>query len=170
LRMAPLTMWQVIRAKIVLTLPPVLALTTVFSFVVAAVSGGGVAQILELGILVLWLAAGFVAIGVSAGAIDPHFDATDDRRAVGLLGTLAGFAGSIGFGLLSIGAFALFVFGAAAVAGTAGLGPLPATPAAGAVMWAVGLILSAGAMAVVAVLLYFANSRLHTYEEAIATT
>jgi ABC-2 type transport system permease protein len=170
LRMAPLTMWQVIRAKVVLTLPPVLALTTVFSFVVAAVSGGGVAQILELGILVLWLAAGFVAIGVSAGAIDPHFDATDDRRAVGLLGTLAGFAGSIGFGLLSIGGFALFVFGAAAVAGIAGLGPLPATPAAGALMWAVGLILCAGALTVVAVLLWIANSRLCSYEEAISAT
>jgi hypothetical protein len=163
-------MWQVIRAKVILTLPPVLALTTVFSVVVAAVSGGGLAQVLELGILVLWLGAGFVAIGVSAGAIDPHFEATDDRRSVGLLGTFAGLGGSIGFGLLSIGAFALFIFGAEAVAGSTRLGSLPATPAIGAVMWAGGVILCAGALTVVAVLLWVANSRLRSYEGAIAAT
>jgi hypothetical protein len=160
----------VIRAKIVLTLPPVLVLTTVFSLVVAAVSGGGGSQIFELGILVLWLGAGFVAIGVSAGAIDPHFEASDDRRAVGLLGTLAGFAGSIGFGLLSITAFALFIFGAEAVAGTARLGPLPATPGLGAAMWAGGVILCAAALTVVGLLLWLANSRLSAYEGAIAAT
>ncbi len=38
LRMAPLPMWQVLRAKILLTLPPVLAMTFVFSVVVATVS------------------------------------------------------------------------------------------------------------------------------------
>ena len=170
LQMAPLTMWQVIRAKIVLTLPPVLGLTTVFSIVVAAVSGGGLGQVLELGFLVLWLGAGFVAIGVSAGAIDPHFEATDDRRAVGLVGTFAGLGGSIGFGLLSVGAFALFIFGADAVAGGARLGSLPATPAIGAVMWAGGIVLCAGALTVVAVLLWVANSRLRAYEGAIAAT
>jgi hypothetical protein len=170
LQMAPLTMWQVIRAKVILTLPPVLALTTVFSVVVAAVSGGGLAQVLELGILVLWLGAGFVAIGVSAGAIDPHFEATDDRRSVGLLGTFAGLGGSIGFGLLSIGAFALFIFGAEAVAGSTRWGSLPATPAIGAVMWTGGVILCAGALTVVAVLLWVANARLRAYEGAIAAT
>jgi hypothetical protein len=170
LQMAPLPIWQVIRAKIVLTLPPVLVLTTVFSLVVAAVSGGGGSQIFELGILVLWLGAGFVAIGVSAGAIDPHFEASDDRRAVGLLGTLAGFAGSIGFGLLSITAFALFIFGAEAVAGTVRLGPLPATPGLGAAMWAGGVILCAAALTVVGLLLWLANSRLSAYEGAIAAT
>jgi hypothetical protein len=170
LRMAPLTMWQVIRAKIVLTLPPVLVLTTAFSLVVAAVSGGGIAQILELGVLVLWLGAGFVSIGVSAGAIDPHFEATDDRRAVGLLGTFAGLGGSIGFGLLSVGAFALFLLGAGAVAGTAQLGPLPSTAALGALMWVGGVVLCAAALTVVGVLLWLANSRLRSYEAAIAAT
>jgi hypothetical protein len=168
LRMAPLTMSQVLRAKVLLTLPPVLAMTIVFSVVVGLVSNSGVDRVLELGALVIWLGCGFVAIGVSAGGIDPRFDALDDRRAVGLVGTFAGLGGSLGFGLLSVGAFALFVYGAEAAAGSAGLGPIPATPAFGAVMWAAGIVLAAGSLAVVSLLLWFANSRLRSYETAIA--
>lgn len=168
LRMAPLTMWQVIRAKILLTLPPVLVMTMVFSVVVAMVASNGPDRILELGTLVIWLGCGFVAVGVSAGGIDPRFDALDDRRAVGLVGTLAGVCGALGFGLLSLGAFALFLFGADATAGTANLGPIPSTPAIGALMWATGIVLAAGSLAVVGLLLWLANSRLRAYETAIA--
>ena len=171
LRMAPLTMWHVIRAKVILTLPPVLALTLVFGVVVAILSGSGVAQLAGLAVLVVWLGLGFVSIGVSAGGIDPRFDAADDRRAVGLLGTLAGLGGSFGFGLLSVGAFALFVFGLGAVEGTTThLGPIPTTPAIGALMWAGGVILATGGIALVGILLWFANSRLGTYEGTIAAT
>jgi hypothetical protein len=171
LRMAPLTMWQVIRAKVILTLPPVLALTLLFGVVVAILGGSGIAHLIALAVLVLWLGLGFVAIGVSAGGIDPRFDAADDRRAVGLLGTLAGLGGSFGFGILSVGAFALFVFGLGAVEGTTThLGPVPTTPAIGALMWAGGVTLAAGAGAVVGVLLWIANSRLGSYEGTIATT
>lgn len=169
LRMAPLSMWQVIRAKVLLTLPPVLALTLVFGVIVAILSGSGIAQLAGLAVLVLWLGLGFVSIGVSAGGIDPRFEAADDRRAVGLVGTLAGLGGSFGFGLLSVGAFALFVFGLGAVEGTTThLGPIPTTPAIGALMWAGGGTLAAGALAVVATLLWFANSRLGSYEGTIA--
>jgi hypothetical protein len=171
LRMAPLSMWHVIRAKVLLTLPPVLALTLVFGVIVAILSGSGIALLAALAVLVVWLGLGFVSIGVSAGGIDPRFDAADDRRAVGLIGTLAGLGGSFGFGLLSVGAFALFVFGLGAVEGTTThLGPIPTTPAIGALMWAVAVTLAAGAVAVVATLLWFANSRLGSYEGAIATT
>jgi len=171
LRMAPLSMWHVIRAKVLLTLPPVLALTLVFGVIVAILSGSGIARLAALAVLVVWLGLGFVSIGVSAGGIDPRFDAADDRRAVGLIGTLAGLGGSFGFGLLSVGAFALFVFGLGAVEGTTThLGPIPTTPAIGALMWAVGVTLAAGAVAVVATLLWFANSRLGSYEGTIATT
>lgn len=171
LRMAPLTMWQVIRAKVILTLPPVLALTLLFGVVVAILGGSGIAQLIALAVLVLWLGLGFVSIGVSAGGIDPRFDAADDRRAVGLLGTLAGLGGSFGFGILSVGAFALFVFGLGAVEGTTThLGPVPTTPAIGALMWAGGVTLAAGAGAVVGVLLWIANSRLGSYEGTIAAT
>jgi Putative ATP-binding cassette len=169
LRMAPMTMWQVIRAKVLLTLAPVLAVTLLFSIVIAAASGSGIAQTAELGVIVVWLGIGFVSISVSGGAIDPRFDATDDRRAVGVVGTLAGLGGALGFGLLSLGAFALFVFGFAAAAGTAHLGPIPSTPAIGALMGAAGLTLAAGAATIVGTLLWFANSRLRVYEDTIAT-
>jgi hypothetical protein len=140
-----------------------------FGLVVGTLSGGGVAQLISLAVLVVWLGLGFVSIGVSAGGIDPRFDATDDRRSVGLLGTLASLAGSLGFGLLSVGAFALFDFGLGAVEGTTThLGPLPTTPAIGALMWVGGVILVAGAVAVVGTLLWFANSRLGRYEGTIA--
>jgi hypothetical protein len=168
LRMAPMTMWQVIRAKVLLTLPPVLVVTLLFTVVVAAVSGNGLAQLAELSVLVVWLSVGFVSIGVSAGGIDPRFDASDDRRAVGVVGTLAGLGGALGFGLLSVSAFALFVFGLAAAEGNAPLGGLPATLTVGALMWIGGLALATGAVAVVGALLWFANTRLSGFEAAIA--
>jgi len=170
LRMAPLTMWQVLRAKVLLTLPPVLGLTILFSVVVAMVSGNGADRVVELGALVTWLGFGFVSISVSAGGIDPRFDALDDRRSVGLVGTLAGIAGSLGFGLLSLGAFALFVFGAETLAGSAHLGPLPSTPEIGAVMLATAIVLAAGSIAIVGLLLWLANSSLRSHETAIANT
>ena len=168
LRMAPMTMWQVIRAKVVLTLPPVLALTLLFSFVVATVGGGGIGQLLGMALLVTWLGVGFVSIGVSAGGIDPDFEAADDRRAVGLVGTLAGLGGALGFGLLSVGACAMFVFGAAVAQGKEHLGPLPTSPTIGALMWAVGILLALGAGGIVVMLLWFANSRLRAFEGAIS--
>jgi len=170
LRMAPLPMWQGLRAKILLTLPPVLAMTIVFSVVVALVSNNGVDRAIELATLVVWLGCGFVAIGVSAGGIDPRFDALDDRRAVGLVGTLAGVGGSLAFGVLSAGALALFVFGADAIGGATKLGPIPSTPELGALMWGAGVVLAAGSLAIVGVLLWLANSRLRSNEVAVANT
>jgi len=170
LRMAPLPMWQVLRAKILLTLPPVLALTIVFSAVVTMVSHDGADRAIELGTLVVWLGCGFVAIGVSAGGIDPRFDALDDRRAVGIVGTLAGVGGSLGFALLSAGALALFIFGGDAIGGATRLGPIPATPELGALMWGTGIVLAAGSLAIVGLLLWLANSRLRSNEVAVANT
>jgi hypothetical protein len=170
LRMAPLPMWQVLRAKILLTLPPVLAMTVVFSVVVTLVSHDGADRAIELGALVLWLGFGFVAVGVSAGGIDPRFDALDDRRAVGLVGTLAGLGGSLGFGLLSAGALALFIYGGDAIGGVARLGSIPVTPEIGALMWGTGVVLAAGSLAIVGLLLWLANSRLRSNEVAVANT
>ena len=170
LRMAPLPTWQVLRAKILLTLPPVLAMTIVFSVVVAMVSHETADRAIELGALVVWLGCGFVAVGVSAGGIDPRFDALDDRRAVGLVGTLAGLAGSLGFGLLSAGALALFIYGGDAIGGATRLGPIPSTPQLGALMWGTGVVLAAGSLAIVGLLLWLANTRLRSNEAAVANT
>jgi hypothetical protein len=70
--------------------------------------------------------------------------------------------------LLSVGAFALFVFGFAAASGTSHLGGLPATLTVGALMWVAGVALAAGAAAVVGTILWFANTRLNGFEAAIA--
>ena len=168
LRMAPMTMWQVLRAKVMLSLLPVLVFTLVFSVVIAAATGSGIGQFVELVVLVVWLSTGFVCIGVAAGGIDPHFEAKDDRRSVGVVGTLAGLAGAIGFGLLSVGALAAFVYGLAAAQGTAHLVVLPSNPTVGVLMLAGGLVLVATAGVIVGIMLWIANSRLVRYEGAIA--
>ena len=170
LRLAPLTMSQVLRAKILLTLPPVLVVMLIFAVAVAIVSGSGPAEMLELVLLVLWMGCGFVTISVCGGAIDPRFEALDDRRAVGIVGSLSGLFGSLGFGVLSVGALALFVFGAQAIAGTAGFGFIPSTPTVGVLMWALGIVLMALAVVVAGVLLWFANLRLKAFETPIAVT
>jgi hypothetical protein len=168
LRLAPLTMWQLLRAKVFIALPPVLATMLVFSVAVAVASKSGAVQLLELVIFGVWLAAGFVSISVSGGAIDPHFDATDDRRSVGVLGTFTSIGGSLGFSVISIGALALFLFGEQAAAGSANLGPIPSTPAVGFVMILGGLVLVAAGCTLVAVMLTFANARLRAFEGSIS--
>jgi len=163
-------MWQLIRAKIALTLPAVLVMTALFGLVVALVERNPVSEIAELIALAMWLGVGFVSVGVSAGAIDPRFESTDDRRAVGITGTLAGVSGALGFGALSVGAFALLLFAAGAVAGTSHLGPLPSTPTVGALLALGAVVLAAGAATVVGLLLWAANSNLLRFEDAIAAT
>jgi len=170
LRMAPLSMWLLLRAKVFIAFPVVVATMLVFSIAVAFISKSGVAQLLELVILGLWLAAGFVSISVSGGAIDPRFDATDDRRAVGLVGSLAAIGGSLGFAVLSLGALALFLFGEQAASGGGNLGPIPMTPAIGFAMIFGGAVLMIACVALVGVLLWIANSRLRSFEASIATT
>jgi len=170
LRLAPLTMWQLLRAKVFIALPVVLATMLVFSVAVAVASKSGAIQLLELVIFGVWLAVGFVSISVSGGAIDPHFEATDDRRSVGVLGSLTSIGGSLGFSVISIGALALFLFGEQAAAGAANLGPIPSTPAVGFAMILGGFLLVAAGCVLVAVLLTFANARLRAFEGSISET
>jgi len=145
-------------------------MTLLFSVVVAVVSRGSVGQDLELAGLVVWLAAGFVSIGVSAGGIDPRFESTDDRRAIGLVGTLLAIGGSLVFGVLSIGAFGCFLYGTQFASGGPSLGPIPSTPESALLLWSLGVTLTATSVAVVGVLLWVANSRLRAFESTIAAT
>jgi len=170
LRMSPLSMGQIMRAKIALTLPPVLFLSVVFSVVLGLAGRSGAGQVLELAGLVTWLGVGFVAIGVSAGAIDPRFESTDDRRSVGLLGTLAGVGGALGFGVLSVGAFALLQLAPGAATGTAHLGPIPATPEVATVFGVAAILLAFGAGAVVSALLWIGHARLRGFDATISAT
>jgi hypothetical protein len=170
LRMAPFPMWQLLRAKVFIALPPVMAMMIVFVVVVDIASKSGAGQLLGLVVFGTWLAAGFVSISVSGGAIDPRFEATDDRRSVGIVGTLTAIGGSLGFALLSVGALALFFFGAKAATGTANFGPIPATPAIGIAMVVIGLLLLVAGGILVGILLVLANSRLRAFEGAISAT
>ena len=170
LRMAPLTMWQLLRAKVFIALPAVLATMLVFSVAVAVASKSGPLQLLELLAFGVWLAFGFVSISVSGGAIDPRFEATDDRRSVGLVGSLASIGGSLGFALLSIAALALFVLGGQAAEGSAALGPIQQGPVIGTLIALAGVVLLAGGCGLVALLLWIANSRLRSFEASIAAT
>ncbi len=170
LRMAPLPMWQLLRAKVLIALPPVLATMLVFSVAVAVASKSGPGQLVELIVFGAWLALGFVSISVAGGAIDPHFEATDDRRSVGLLGTLAAIGGSVGFSVLSIGALAGFLFGEQVAAGAASIGPIPTTPAIGVAMILGGVLLVIAACALAGGLLFIANARLRSFEAGITAT
>ncbi|HSS94677.1 MAG TPA: hypothetical protein VLR46_11900, partial [Candidatus Dormibacteraeota bacterium] len=170
LRMAPLTMWQLLRAKVFIGLPPVLLTMLIFSIAVALASRSGAVQLIELVAFGVWLGVGFVAISVSGGAIDPRFEATDDRRSVGLLGTLAAIGGSLGYSILSIGALALLLFGAQVAEGTIQVGPFPSTPELGVAMMLGGVVLIAAGGALVAILLWMANARLGSFEAAITAT
>jgi hypothetical protein len=163
-------MWQLLRAKVFIALPPVMAMMIIFVVVVDIASKSGAGQLLGLVVFGTWLAAGFVSISVSGGAIDPRFEATDDRRSVGIVGTLTAIGGSLGFALLSVGALALFFFGAEAATGTANFGPIPSTPAIGIAMMVIGLLLLVAGGILVGILLVLANSRLRAFEGAISAT
>lgn len=167
LRMAPVTELQVIAAKI-LTILPVTGFTVLVTLVVAIAGHVGLPGTVGLGALAVWMGLGATAIGVSSGAIDPHFESVDDRRAVGLAGTLAAMLGLLGFALCSVAAFALFRLGLDSLRGVVEFGFLPATPAVGLAAWALGLALAAGATAVVAGLVVAARGRLRAFQGAIS--
>ena len=163
LRMAPISPLEILRAKVMFTLSPVVALAVVISTVVAATAGNPPVDVVEIALLATWLGFGFVSIGVSAGAIDPHFESVDDRRAVGVGGTFAAIGGELAFGALSVAAFALLQFAIATPSF------LPSTPATGPLLLLLALLLTAGALALVSGMLWFASARLRSFEGAIGT-
>lgn len=169
LRMAPVTMSQLLRAKILYSMLPIIALTVAISVAVAGFGGNGFGQVLELGLLSVWLGAGFVAIGVCAGAIDPRFDATDDRRMVGPAGTLFGLMSEIGFGLLSVLAFALLHVSAQVYVGRPVIGDVTLAPSLGFAMAGGAILLAAAAAGVIVFLLRTAAQRLSAFEASIAS-
>ena len=169
LRLAPITFWQLIRAKVLFTVVPVVALTTVITLATSITSGNGLPRTLGILALAVWLGVGCVCIGVSGGAIDPRFESTDDRRAVGVAGTFAVIGAELGFGLLSVGAFALLTITPDLAAGRGGFGLVSATPLAAALFVVAAILIATGGAAVVGLMLWTANSRLRTFEGAITS-
>jgi hypothetical protein len=123
----------------------------------------------QLAILAVWLALGCVSIGVSAGAIDPQFESADDRRVVGVLGTVAAMGGELAFGLLSVGAFALIQLAQQLASGTGGFGFVTPNVTTAALTAGVALLPAAGAVGVVALMLWSADSHLRSFEGSITT-
>lgn len=163
LRMAPISTWEILRAKVIYTMWPVVALTTLISVVVAVTARNGAIQVVSIAILAVCLGFGFVAIAVSAGAIDPHFESVDDRRAVGVGGTLVAIGGELVFATLTVGAFALLQFAAKPPSF------IPSSPVTGPILVVFAAVLAVGAVAVVAGMLWLAAGRLRTFEGAIGT-
>lgn len=169
LRMAPITMARLLRAKILYSMLPVIGLTVGISVAVAALGGNGAGQVIELGLLALWLGAGFVTIGVCAGAIDPRFEAADDRRMVGPGGTLFGLAAEVGFGVLSVLAFTVLQVSADVYLGHPVIGDLTLSPGLEWGLVAGALVLGACAVGVLVFLLRTAEQRLASFEASIAS-
>lgn len=169
LRMAPIKMSQLLRAKTLYSMLPIVVLTTGVSVAVAIVGKNSVGDVLQLLALALWLGFGFVAIGVSAGAIDPRFDAVDDRRMIGPAGTFAGLGAELGFGTLSLLAFTVVHVAVQVYAGNPLIGDVMLPPAVGLAMIAGALVLAAGAVGVVFLLLRTAVARLDAFEASITS-
>lgn len=170
LRMAPITMGGLLRAKVLYSMSPLLGLTAAISLGVAIAGGNSFGDVLQLLALSLWVGFGFIAIGVAVGAIDPRFEAADERRMVGPGGTLAGLTAELGFGGLSLLAFtALHLWLQAFVlpprAGLFAWGPLAGFGLAGG-----GVVVAAGAAGVVWLLLRTAGRRLVAFEQSINAT
>lgn len=169
LRMAPIKMSQLLRAKILYSMLPVIAVSVTISAAIAVVGATSVEQVVELTALALWLSVGFVTIGVCTGAIDPRFEANDDRRMVGTAGSLAGLGAELGFGGVSVLAFAAahvavqVYFGTPVIAGVS-FDP----PIAFAFMGGAGLLVGV-AVAVIALFLRTAASRLASFEAGITS-
>jgi len=170
LRLAPVTSWQLIRAKVLFTLVPVLALTGVISLGLSLAGGNSPWKTLQVALLAVWLGVGCVCIGVSAGAIDPNFESADDRRSVGIVGTFAAMGGELAFGLFSVGALALFYLAASLAAGNAVAGlPVAATPAFAVASVVIAVALAAAGASVVVLMLWLANSHLRGFENSIVS-
>lgn len=167
IRLAPISPWTLIRAKVLFTVAPAVALTTLITLAMSLVGGIGPLRTVEIVFLAVWLGVGCVCIGVSAGAIDPRFDSADDRRSVGVVGTFAAMGGELAFGLLSVGSFAL-VFVALQIGSGAGFAGLPRSPLVEGVLLLVAAGLALGGVALVGFMLWTAVSRLRSFEGSIA--
>ena len=170
LRLAPITTWELLRAKVLFALAPVLVASLVPALGIAVLSGEGAVGSLALAVLAVWVGLGCVCIGVSAGAIDPQFESTDDRRSVGVIGTFLAMGAQLAFALLSIGAFGLLFLASQFAEGMRPLPFLPVAPALAAPAAVAALLLLTGAASLVTLLLSTAASHLRSFEGAIATT
>ena len=105
MRLAPLDVATLLRAKVVAVAVPMVLATSVACMILGVSRGGDGTQVLTLLLMGWWLALGATAIGVSGGAIGARFDAEDPRRAVSTGAALGSTVASLTFlGLSTVAA------------------------------------------------------------------
>ncbi len=102
LRLAPLAMTTLLRAKVVAIAVPMALASAVSTLILGIVHRGDALEITALTLMGLWLALGATAIGVSGGAIGARFDTEDPRRAVKTGAALGATVASLAFLGLSV--------------------------------------------------------------------
>lgn len=105
LRLAAVSSLRLVWAKTLGALAPVMALSLLAVILTIAVQGLNPDAPWLFG-STAWLAAGFTAISVGAGAVSPRIDVDDPRRSVGYEGVVLALVAGIIFGLLSVGGIA----------------------------------------------------------------
>jgi len=159
MRLAPVDVATVLRAKVIAVAVPMCIATGVACIVLGVSRHGDAVEILTLLLMGTWLALGATAIGVGGGAIGARFDAEDPRRAVSTGAALGSTLASLGFLGLSI--VAALQLGRA----TGLLGRIPGVPGSGTSGAMLGVFVALGiAVAIVVTVLTMAERRLAQWQ------
>jgi ABC-2 type transport system permease protein len=97
MRLAPLDVDTLLRAKVIAVAVPMSLATCVACTVLGVTRGGSPLEIVALLLAGVWLAMGATAIGVGGGAIGARFEAEDPRRAVSTGAALGSTVASLTF-------------------------------------------------------------------------
>ena len=109
LHLAPVRTRQLLLAKFVANVLPVLALMWAFVVVLGIWLGASLPELLATFAMSAWVTAGLVLANIAAGALAPRFDADNPQKSVGLLGRGLALVVSILFLVASGGLFAWLV-------------------------------------------------------------
>jgi hypothetical protein len=159
LRLAPLSMTTVLRAKVLAIALPMALASSVSTLILGIVHRGNALEIAALMLMGLWLSLGATAIGVSGGAIGARFDTEDPRRAVKTGAALGSTTASLAFLALSVAgavqvAHATHIIGGSSVIASSNPG----------IAMLGGFLCIAIAISVVVVMLTFAERRLQQWQ------
>jgi hypothetical protein len=160
LRLAPIDVATLLRAKAIAVAVPMTLATTISTVILGVSHHGGPLEMLALVLMGVWLALGATAIGVSGGAIGARFDAEDPRRAVSTGAALGSTVASLAFLALSVVAALELVRATNLVPGTA----LFSGDGGNVAAMIGGLVCVAAAAGVVALMLTLAERRLQRWQ------
>lgn len=99
IRSLPMSARQIFLSKVLASLIPIALISIALTAVTLFIRGAGIADSLQMLVLVLWMAAGYVIIDTAASAVAPNFEILQIQRAIGLPGRAFGLVAGGGFGL-----------------------------------------------------------------------